>query len=79
MRDSETQRRHSDLISLVSYMPYFYNVGLSDLHAVSVSVNTPVNVKMPESRLYETRYVYHGNRADLNGVFHKSLPSVCVY
>jgi hypothetical protein len=28
--------------------------------------------------LYETWYAYHGNWAHLNGVLHKSLPSVCV-
>jgi hypothetical protein len=27
---------------------------------------------------YETRYVYHATWAHLNGVFQKSLPSVCV-
>jgi hypothetical protein len=30
------------------------------------------------TNLYETWYVYHGTWAHLNGVFHKSLPSVCV-
>jgi hypothetical protein len=28
--------------------------------------------------LYETYYVYHGTWVHLNGVLHKSLPSVCV-
>jgi hypothetical protein len=30
------------------------------------------------TNLYETWYVYHGNWAHLNGVLHKSHPSVCV-
>jgi hypothetical protein len=29
--------------------------------------------------LYETWYVYYGTWAHLNGVLHKSLPSVCLY
>jgi hypothetical protein len=31
-----------------------------------------------QSKLYETWYAYHGTWAHLNGVFHKSLPSVYV-
>jgi hypothetical protein len=30
------------------------------------------------TNLYETWYAYHGTWAHLNGVLHKSLPSVCV-
>jgi hypothetical protein len=30
------------------------------------------------TNLYETRHVYHATWARLNGVLHKSLPSVCV-
>jgi hypothetical protein len=30
------------------------------------------------TNLYETWYVYHGTWVHLNGVLHKSLPSVCV-
>jgi hypothetical protein len=33
---------------------------------------------MPELIFIKTWYVYHGNRAHLSGVLHKSLPSVCV-
>jgi hypothetical protein len=29
--------------------------------------------------LNETWYVYHGTWSHLNGVLHKSLPSVCLY
>jgi hypothetical protein len=31
------------------------------------------------TNLYETWYLYHGTWAYLNGVLHKSLPSVCMY
>jgi hypothetical protein len=31
------------------------------------------------TNLYGTRYVYHGTWANLSGVPHKSLPSVCVF
>jgi hypothetical protein len=31
------------------------------------------------TNLHETWYVYHGTRAHLNGVLHKSIPSVCVF
>jgi hypothetical protein len=31
------------------------------------------------TNLYETWHVYHGTWAHLNGVLHKSLPSVCLY
>jgi hypothetical protein len=31
------------------------------------------------TNLYEIWYVYHGTWAHLNGVLHKSLPSVCLY
>jgi hypothetical protein len=30
------------------------------------------------TNIYETWYVYHENCTHLNGVFHKSFPSVCV-
>jgi hypothetical protein len=30
------------------------------------------------TNFYETWYVYHGNWAHLNSVFHKFFPSVCV-
>jgi hypothetical protein len=30
------------------------------------------------TNLYETWYVYHGTWAHLNGILHKSIPSVCV-
>lgn len=29
--------------------------------------------------IYETWYVYHDSLAHINGIFHKSLQSVCLY
>jgi hypothetical protein len=54
-------------------------VGLWGHYAVCVSVNPPPNQLMNAwTSLSETRYVYHGTWAHLNGVLYKSLPSVCV-
>jgi hypothetical protein len=39
---------------------------------------TPYQLLNASTNLYETRYVYHDTRAHLNGVLHKSLPSVCM-
>jgi hypothetical protein len=34
--------------------------------------------RLNRTNLYETWYLYHGTWAHLNGVLHKSLPSVCI-
>jgi hypothetical protein len=40
--------------------------------------NNPINFWMPESIFMKLgMYIYHGTWAHLNGVLHKSLPSVC--
>jgi hypothetical protein len=39
----------------------------------------PINFWMPETIFMKLRmYVYHGNWAHLNGILHKSFPSLCV-
>jgi hypothetical protein len=43
-----------------------------------VSANPPYRLLNDWTSLYETWCVYHGTWAHLNGVLHKSLPSVCV-
>jgi hypothetical protein len=44
-----------------------------------LSVNSPHQLLNALTKLYETWYVYHGTCAHFKGVFHKFLPSVCVY
>jgi hypothetical protein len=69
----------------LAYFPYFEKIKVSlwDHHAVCVSVIC-VSVYLPHqllnvsTNLYETWSVYHDNWAHLNGVLHKSFPSVCV-
>jgi hypothetical protein len=55
--------------------------GIWDLHAVCVRIlpPSPSPTSNGWTSLYETWYVYRGNWAHLNGVLHKTLPSVCVY
>jgi hypothetical protein len=49
------------------------------VYAISMlSVCLSVNPTLLRTILYETWYVYHDTSAHLNGVLHKSLPSVCV-
>jgi hypothetical protein len=43
-----------------------------------VSVYPPYQLLNAWTNISETWYVYHGTWAHLNGVLHKSLPSVCV-
>jgi hypothetical protein len=43
-----------------------------------VSESHPLTFAFLNQSLWNS-YVYHGNRAHLNGVLHKSLPSVCVF
>jgi hypothetical protein len=43
-----------------------------------VSVKPPNQVLSTLTYIYETWYIYYGTQANLNGVLHKSLPSVCV-
>jgi hypothetical protein len=43
--------------------------------SVCPTASSPLNAW---TNRYETRYVYHGTWAHLNGGLHKSLPSVCV-
>jgi hypothetical protein len=57
----------------LAYFLYFDKIGLCDHPAACVSVYPPINFWMPD-----TWYVYHDTWAHLNGVLHKSLPSVCV-
>jgi hypothetical protein len=54
----------------------FPKVGLCDMHHVCISHSLSIFECLNES--YETWYAYHGNWAHLNGVLHKSFPSVCV-
>jgi hypothetical protein len=51
---------------------------LWDLHAVCVSVYPHKYFSVLEPIFYETRYVYRGTSAHLNGVIHKSFPLVCL-
>jgi hypothetical protein len=63
----------------LAYFHYFEKkVGLCDYHAVCVCVYPPYKLLNGWTTLYETWYVYHGTWAHINGVVHKSLPSVCV-
>jgi hypothetical protein len=59
-------------ITFLAYSPYFEKVklGLSD--------HPPPTFEYPNQSL-RTSYVPHGNWVHLNGVLHKSLPSVCVF
>jgi hypothetical protein len=59
------------------YFPYFkkIKVCLCDLR---VSLNPTYLHLNVWTNLYETWYVYNGHWAHLNGVLHKSLPSVCI-
>jgi hypothetical protein len=73
------------LVCILSFFrPIFYilkkiKVGLWDHHAVCVSVYHPTHQPQNTSTNHsETWYVYHGTWAHLNGVLHKSIPSVCV-
>jgi hypothetical protein len=61
-------------------LAYFPKVNLWDLHPVCVPVYPPPPNQLLNAwtNLYETFYVYHGNLVHLDGVLHKSLPSVCV-
>jgi hypothetical protein len=43
-----------------------------------VSVHPPYQLLYAWTNIYETRYVYHGTWAHLNGVLHKFVVSVCV-
>jgi hypothetical protein len=43
-----------------------------------VYVSPPHQLLNAWTNLYETWYVNHGTSAHLNGVLHKSLPSICV-
>jgi hypothetical protein len=52
-----------------------WKVGLCDHHAVCVS--SPHKLLNAWISRYKTRYLYHGTWDHLNGVLHKSLPSVC--
>jgi hypothetical protein len=60
------------------FLAYFPKVGLCNLHPVCVHVNPPYQFLSAWTNIYETCYVYNGNWVPLNGVLHKSLPSVCV-
>jgi hypothetical protein len=67
----------------LTFLDYFLilkkiKVGLWDLYAVCVSVNSLHWLSNAWTNLHETWYVYHGTWADLNGLLHESLPSVCV-
>jgi hypothetical protein len=54
-------------------------VGLWDHHPVCVSVNPPpFQLLNTWTNLNETWYVYDDNKAHLNGILHKCLPSVCI-
>jgi hypothetical protein len=71
---------HTVLHFLLAYFSYFEKIkeGVCDLHPVFVSVNLPYQLLNAWTNLYETWYIYNCNWANLNGVLHKSLLSVCV-
>jgi hypothetical protein len=64
--------------TLSSFSAYFPKLRLCDLHPVCLSVIPPHQILNGLTDLYETWYVYHGNWANLNGVLHKCLTSVCM-
>jgi hypothetical protein len=72
--------QHKHILNFLAYFPYFekMKVGLWYHHAVCVSVNPPCQLLNAWTNLYETWYIYHGTWAHLNGILHKSLPSICV-
>jgi hypothetical protein len=53
-------------------------LSLCDPHAVYVPMYPPFQLSNASTNRYEIWYVYHGVWAYLNGVLHKSFPSVCV-
>jgi hypothetical protein len=63
---------------LLAYVRYFEKIkaGLWDRLAVCIR---PINLLNALTSLYETWYVYRGTWANLNGVFHKSHQTVCLY
>jgi hypothetical protein len=62
----------------VSFVAYVPEVGLWNL-PVCVSVYTHYQLFNVWTSLHETWYAYHGTWAHVNGILHKSHPSVCVY
>jgi hypothetical protein len=40
---------------------------------------SPYQLRIVQTNLYEIWYIYHGTWAHLNGILHKSLPSVSIY
>jgi hypothetical protein len=70
-------------IDPLAYFHYFekIKVGLWDHHPACVCVFVyppPHQILEGSTNRYLTWYVYHGTYAHLDGVFHKSLPSICV-
>jgi hypothetical protein len=62
------------LLPPTSLLAYFPKIGLRDLHTIF-----PYQLLNAWTSLYETWYVYHGIWAHLSSVYHKHLPSVCIY
>jgi hypothetical protein len=60
------------------FLADFPKSGLLDLCPVCVSVYPTHQLLNASINLYETWCVCHGNWFRLNGVLHKSLPSICV-
>jgi hypothetical protein len=78
--DSRIHRQHDDLIRLLLF---FQNkesrLKMKRRFIRLVSVYPPPHELLNGwTNLYETWYIYHGTWAHFNGMFRKSLPSVCV-
>jgi hypothetical protein len=66
-------------LSFLTHFPCFekMKVGLCDLHAVCLWIPPPLTFEWQNQSLWNMVHIY-GTWAYLNGVLHKSLPSVCV-
>jgi hypothetical protein len=74
---------HHTIISFLAYLHYFEKIKVGLWDRLAVCAFACVCVCPPEQRLnawtnlYKTWYVYHDTWSHLNGLRHKSLPSVC--
>jgi hypothetical protein len=64
---------------LLAYTPYFEKIKKSAKKTTMRCPPPPPQILNAWTNLYETRYAYHATWARLNGVLHKSNPSVCLY
>jgi hypothetical protein len=68
---------HWDLFLVISLRSWFWKNKSRLMRSACCLCTLPYQRLNGLINLYETVYVYHGTWAHLNGVLHKSLPSVC--